>query len=667
MDLPYEVLVYLFKYLPRADRKAASETCRAWYIAANDNYFLKSKLVTFHRGAFNDEDLSKLSTYENSSVIYRNYMFCDVEISSRLNGFWNKMGEFINSLEFVKVDVCEKEFLYILQKCPNLETLNIHSCKEIFMSGRLLEGKTEVVKNLDYLKSLSLTNNKYLTDALLNRFVVSAPLLEFLDLSDCSLQFHAGLIKRFYPIGSNVFENPSESVLTFYFIMQFFISRAKVLKQLILSNTLIDGVALKSIAEIEHLKLETLIVHSCDQLTNNGILALTTHQTSLVSLDLGLCSRVTDQSLVYICQNLKNLECLDIQRCRAVTDLGAIELRKLKKLNSLNIAQCDLITKVGFEKGICHEVNNELQDLNISALNLDQETLIMISEKLPKLKFLDISFCLNGVTDKSIQVILKNQIRLKTLKMSYCDKVTDAGLTGMGKMEEINDNVPIMAQYYECSSHHHKIHLGSRAEEEILRDAQKKREVMLMCEKLTLDSSTGYSLARLKCLQHLDISGCNRITDVSLTYTFNFKELIVLSLSRCQQISHEGMAHLVKNCPSIELFNLMDCYNLKDEAVVEIAKGLHRLENLVLKGCNQLTDKSVEALYAHCKKLQFLDVQGCRYITPEVAFTLGNLRTFHTLIISKPRCPLPEEPKTNPPPPAPSFFPSLLRKLRLVH
>ncbi|KAJ8735583.1 hypothetical protein PYW07_007203 [Mythimna separata] len=47
MDLPYEVLVYLFKYLPKSDRKAASETCRSCieYINFTDCYNLKDDAV----------------------------------------------------------------------------------------------------------------------------------------------------------------------------------------------------------------------------------------------------------------------------------------------------------------------------------------------------------------------------------------------------------------------------------------------------------------------------------------------------------------------------------------------------------------------------------------------------------------------------------------------
>lgn len=665
MELPFEVLVYLFKYLSKSDRKAASETCRSWYLAANDQCFLKKKVAIFYKTIFNEESASPLQIFEDSPITYYNYLFNEVEISSKQNEFWNKLGEHIQCLTLRNCDICEKVFVHILQKCTNLETLNVQNCKELFMSGRLLEGKSEgfLTENLENLKTLSLSGNQYLTDALFNRFSSAAPALEELNLSACSLQFHAGLVKKFYPPGTDIFQNPSESVLTFYFILQLIISRAKNIKRLHFSCTLIDGAALKALSEIKDLELQSLQVHSCDQLTNTGILSLTSYQTSLRELDIGLCTRVTDQSLVHICKNLVNLESLNIQRCRAVTDLGIAELHKLKKLKSLNISQCELLTKDGLEKGICAGENQSLEELDINSLNIDQTGVIMISERLPNLRMLNLSYCFNAVTDTSVQVIFKNQLLLQILKLSHCDKVSDAGLTGMGKVEiKEGEDGPIMSNM-DDSHMSPKIHLGSRAEEEIVRDAKRKRDVMLMCEKLSMDSYTGYSLARLRSLKELDISGCNRITDVSLTYAFNFKELINLNLSRCQQITYEGIEHLVKNCPSIEYINLIDCYNLNDEAVQEIVKNLHRLKHLELRGCNQLSDKTLEAVKTYCSKLQFLDVQGCRHMSPELACSIGSLPSLHTVLMSKPG-PYIEDGKKNRAP-APAFLPALMRKLRL--
>ncbi|XP_045459134.1 F-box/LRR-repeat protein 14 [Melitaea cinxia] len=663
IELPYDVLVYLLKYLPPSDRKAASETCQAWYLAANDYCFLKNKTIVLYKTDLNDES-SPLQAIENSMIPYFNFLFSEVEISNKLNGFWDKIGENIKGLTIRKCDIHEKVIDNILHKCINLETLNIQGCKELFMSGCLLEKTNSwIADSFKNLKSLSLSENKYITDALFYRFVKNAPVLENLCLSLCPLQFHGGFIKRFYPNIDNVFENPSESVFTFYFVSQFIQSRADQIKTLVFSNTLIDGAALKNLSEIQNLKLECLQLNTCDQLTNAGIISLTTHQQTLRELDIGLCTRVTDQSLMYISENLIHLEYLNIQRCRAVTNLGVAELSKLKKLKRLNISQCELITREGIEKGICKEENITMQELDINSLNLVQTGVIMISETLTNLRFIDLSFCFNAVTDTSIQVIFKNQLLLHTLKISYCDKVSDAGLTGMGKVEtEGDDEGPVMSSYNEGNVPN-RIHLGSRAEEEIIRDARRKRDVMRMCEKLSMDSYSGYSLARIKSLRELNISGCNRITDVSLTYAFSFKELLSLNLSRCQQITVDGIKHLVKNCPSIEYLNLNDCYSLKDDAVIEIVKGLPRLQYLELRGCNQLTDKTLEAIKDYCKILKVLDIQGCHNISAELGCTIGTLPTLHTVLMSKPGPYITEGVKNRTP--APPLIPSLLRKLRL--
>ncbi|KAG7310651.1 hypothetical protein JYU34_003450 [Plutella xylostella] len=661
MDLPYEVLVYLFKYLPPSDRQAASETCRTWYAAASDQCFVDNKAVVFYKAELYDGQ-EPLDILVKSPVDFSNFVFSDVEVSNKTKGFWDTLGENIKGITLRSCDTCEKMFVYIIEKCPNLEVLRIESCRELFMSGRLLEGKSDGItaNSLENLKVLSLTENQYLTDALVSRFTDAAPKLEELDLSGCSLQFHLGLVKRFYP---TTIENkpltPSESVLTFYFVLQVIISRAPQMKRLKFSSTLIDGSALKLLADVEDLRLESLEMFGCDQLTNSGIVKLISYQTSLKVLNIGMCSRVTDQSVVNICRNLVNLESLNIQRCRAVTDLGIVELNKLKKLKTLNISQCELITKEGLENGLLSMKNEILEEFDIHSLNLDESGLIMISEKLPNLRSLDISYCFNAVTDKSIQLIFKNQVWLLCLKMSHCDKVTDAGLTGMGKAHD--DEEAVVSNYDQCYTHH-KIHLGSRAEEEILRDARRKRDVKKLCEKYSSDSYTGYSLERLKSLRELDISGCNKITDVSLTYAFYFKELAHLNMSMCQQVTHKGIEHLVKNCPSIEYFNLIDCYNLKDEAIKVIVKGLKRLKSLNLRGCNQLTNKTIDAVRDNCKKLKFLDVQGCRAISAETACTIGNIPTLHTVLVSKPTNYMTEDGLKDRAP-APTFLPALMRKL----
>lgn len=160
-------------------------------------------------------------------------------------------------------------------------------------------------------------------------------------------------------------------------------------------------------------------------------------------------------------------------------------------------------------------------------------------------------------------MIFKELVHLQTLNISHCDEVSDAGLTGMGignykYVEKIQ-----VAHNPEFTESRLRISLRSKAEEEIVRDADRKREIMKLCENVSkpLNSFSGYSLIRLKCLQELDLSGCNRITDVSLKHAFAFPELKILNLSQCQQVGVNQSNSILKIF--IFIINHTFCYRLQ--------------------------------------------------------------------------------------------------------
>lgn len=129
-------------------------------------------------------------------------------------------------------------------------------------------------------------------------------------------------------------------------------------------------------------------------------------------------------------------------------------------------------------------------------------------------------------------MIFKELVHLQTLKISSCD-ISDIGLTGMDTgNNEYAEKIQVVHKP-EFTESRLRISLRSRAEEEIVRDANRKREIMQLCESVS-GPFFGFSLIRLKCLQELDLFGCNNITDISLKHAFVFPELRTLNLSQCQ-------------------------------------------------------------------------------------------------------------------------------------
>jgi len=517
---PLQIIIHILQFLPLSDRISASQVCRLWHMASKDLRLHESEVVVLQ------DDLTRpLYVFENSLGTFRNFLFKEVELGKKLAKFWDRFCPQMQSLSLHSCDVSEKAFVDILLSCSHLESLHVNGCRELLMSGRVLEHESDVNelrKNLVNLRELSLASNRYLSDALFNRFVAIAPNLEELSLSGCQISFHTGLCKRFYPGGMSELGNimASESVLTFHNILKYIVSQAGKILKLRFDHTLIDNSAVSQLAEVPGLHLRALHLDSCDQLNNTSILQLTEYQQTLTELNLRNCLRITDVALIAICHNLPNLSILNMQKCHAITNVGVAELHHLKKLVDLNLSHCEQVTGDGIERGLCTFVNAKFQRLFLTALTLDERTVCLIAEYLPGLTHLDLGSCFNAVTDASIQAVCHYQVRLRSLKLTYCDKVTDAGLTGMGlragesgeteqqknkteARELVENEISGMHSMGNDGGQHsdplHKISLRTRAEQDIVNDAKRKKVVLQMCEDQdTEEVENGFSLARLK-------------------------------------------------------------------------------------------------------------------------------------------------------------------------
>lgn len=217
----------------------------------------------------------------------------------------------------------------------------MNGCGDSLMSDRLLEDKNDMKELLETLKNvyeLNLEYNYFLNDALFNRLIAICPNLESLSLMGCRMTFHYGLYRKFYH-DFNTLPYASRSTLTFINALNYFGQQAYKLKHLDFSYTSIDPSALTILTGLQNLRLESLILQECDQLSNESIKGMTQHQTCLKILDISFNAHITDDSLLCICKNLTKLETLRIIQCSKVTDIGIKYIQLLQHLKELNIAE----------------------------------------------------------------------------------------------------------------------------------------------------------------------------------------------------------------------------------------------------------------------------------------------------------------------------------------
>lgn len=652
-NLPMEIIIHIFRYLHHSDLQAAGSACSRWREALFVSELNRNIQVRFSKVCLSDR-LAPAKLFLKCQRPYRTFCLEDVTFG-QAQELLEHIGKTAIEITFDNADMGDKQFYAFMRQLPHLESLTVTQCSPLFMSGSFLDGNGDFGGAFSKLRNLSLKHNQYLSDAILLRLTSLIEGIETLDMTGCHIAYHNAIHRRFYPNDSFT-AHPSESILTFKFLTRVAKLHRSHLRELNLSHTMISGPALQSLttAEEEVLNLHRLRLAGCRQLNTSGVKSFLQTQNNLVVLDLADTLCVNDDCMAAITQALPKLKDLNVAGCGAITNVGATMLGNLKYLKILNISRCDGITTDGLTQGIARTVNSVLMYLYMSHLIVCEESIKCIARNCPELRVLNVGHCVNGVTDASVQCIVENLRWLRDLSLEDCFRVTDAALTGInisklemknstqpstGSLDNFHPTAPSSLHERESlrssvSPQSMKISLRSKAEEDIVRDATRKRVLFAAYELNLVDDNTvvdGFSIQQLKGLRSLNLKGCNKITDVSLKYGLKFVELQRLFLSNCQQISLFGMETLVLNCPSIEELDLSDCYNINDNTIKLITTKFSRLRSLHISGCTQLTDHSLDAILVNCKCLQTLSIYRCRRMYTDIEDRLAVLPTLRHL------------------------------------
>ncbi|XP_047498106.1 dynein regulatory complex subunit 6-like isoform X1 [Penaeus chinensis] len=665
--LPFEVLVGLFHYLGVSDLLSVSQVSRLWREAAS--YLIADRVTIM----ITDDVSPAVDTFLASSVPYHNWVFKEVDLSmkGRLSDLWSKVSDQVKTLKLLSADLVERDFISLLQQCTQLEELRFDGLAHILMTGTLLsnpEDRKLLSASLKNVTRLHLACSRYLTDLLFTRITSVLGPLKKLSLAGCQISFQSAIHKRFYPSDGRV--KVSDHVLTFKHILEYIEENAKTLKELSFGRTTIDSESLYHLSKIPGLEIESLHLMSCDQLSKSGVDLLCQNQKSILDLDLSLCSRMTDLAVLSVCQHLTHIKKLNLRRCQGITENGIRALRQLKHLEELNISHLDAVTSESVEEALGKEPHPSLKLLNVASLPLSWKTVVNIAASLPNLTFLDVSMCTGGINDKSVQAICKSLTKLQTLNLSGCTAVTDIGLAGhgLGQQEPVPDMTGTGLSLENLGVRNKdpfKVPLGSKAEQMIRKEAEVKKYLKENLEQIV--NSTEYGLGNLQGLRELNLCGCIKVTDITLTHALHLQELQYLNLSHCQAVGEEGLINIANQCPSLEVLMLVDCGQTTDQVILVLSHHLKRIKTLDLQRCFKLTDDALDSL-SNCTTLQYLDVSGCEKMSLEqvrlVQERIPRLHNLHHRGV-KEKNPPDEDPKDWPsqsgkiPPPPP-----LLSKLK---
>ncbi|XP_064460479.1 F-box/LRR-repeat protein 2-like [Ornithodoros turicata] len=551
--LPLEILRKIFLYLNVPDRLSASAVCQQWYRAVLDGRPYDDMRVVLQGDMTRGMNILAKSSRTFYGLVIKDG---DKEIENR--DFWENVGPHLRRLEFRECGVSERVFLMVLGYCSKLEGLCISRCDGLLIPGKLLESPEHapgLCSSLENVRDLDLSDNSYLSDADFNRIVSVVGKLENLSLAGCQMSFHPGIYKRFYPNGRAL----SSSVLTFQTVVEY-IERANIkLKRANFSRTLLDNKAVQRLAAACADSLTELSLVSCVQLSHAGILSLCRTLPGLEVLDLAENYHVTDLSLASICDTLTQLRELDMTRCRLLTSHSVAEIARLQRLRALSLSSCCKVSSAGFVEALCSNSRPGMKRLDVSYCNIDTYTVVALAKSLPNLTHLDLTSC-PLLTDEAVHVISQNMRRLICLRMAGCETVTDNGI---------------------CSDR--------------TREDGKTRSK---------------SLALLESLEELNLRGCKHLSDDGLGASVRFVGLRHLDLSLCQKLTDVGLACIGSHNPSLEHLVVSKCILLTDFGVIGTLERLSRLRHLDVQGCPKVTDAALHRM-SRCGALRYLNVSLC--------------------------------------------------------
>ena len=688
-QLPQELMLNIFHRLTVSDIKICRCVCRSWAWSASvllsDLTFLNFKVAL--KDTTTLDFLSTLSITTFKSLKLRKISIAFSSDAMAATWLWGPVITASNSLTLEKCSITERDFVRVLTHClgktnrddlsqhvnfysisdstndtrghksannelkstSNLRHLALIDCRDLFMSGGLMDQPSDLIVAslvLSNVTTLDISRNTYMTDVMFQRLIRCMPELETLILNETNIQHHPGIYKKFYPEhviqgsadspdeevkNSRIFNSPS--IFTFGCLLQYLKSQSIKITALGLQGTNLPDGMIQEISNIPGLKLKSLDISRNPGIKQGGMMHLTESQSChLQELDFSFCRRVTMDYTSYlplIFENLSNLTKLVIQGISCTRGFDEC-LLFLTHLEHLDITDCDIPARHladGIIKPL-EEASSLTASFPSSEVNTDNRSNIeegmtnresgndtYIHDKYSIMKKAEQRCCARKLkvlifskylrAPEHIARILKWTTNLRRLNFNGCTLSQDAMAQLFQSLNSSGLNDLNLNKCEESGGLDPRCQLLEPKElkmpEEVTYKVIKERlNGSISGGNVNLRSKFG-NIGDLKALTVLKISE-NLVTDSTIINAFHFFDLRIIDVSGCENITSNGFIALAYQNTHIEYLIAKSCKGLDDVGVIAIACCLKRLVHLDIESCYNVTSTAL-ALTSGCDAL----------------------------------------------------------------
>jgi len=660
--LPPEIVSQILANLPFEDQKECRLVCQAWLQALEATEFYTNCYIVI--GEEVEKKMQKLKTFSSSVSPYHYFFLTSLPSFSNFPLCKETIASSVQTLHLVDCEINEKELILILGQLPNLRSLGLVNCRELFMTGTFLANEVDKVslsKSLVNLEKLVLDQNTYLSDVLLLRIAGVTNSIQSLSLAGCNIMNHAGIYTKFYPESQDI--QASASVLTWRIVVKFITMSRNSLKELCLAKN--SGIMLQDLSNISDLNIEKLNITGCSSISEEVFLSFVLNQPNLRKLEMANSRKIFSglkEGTEHIFKALAVLSEVDL------SENSIPHLNKICGIENLKSLQMDSLDSPG------SVILSALQTLDTSKLHtwrarflsMPSQDLADIFRKcnLVSLRKLDLCYSSEGVvTDTVVQTICMNLPQLVHLDLAGNPGVSDIGTLGLQEDNPITSSFMGMKEVIAKDG---KIILGSKHEMEIMLEARRQKfAVEVLNKSKGLEVKSG--LANLTKLRYLDLGGTG-VTSLTLSLGLNSPDLRHLGLAGCRGklITDIGLHEAALRHPRLSSLCLKSSC-VTDVGLLSCISCLPRLVYLDVRQCLALTSPGLAPLPQVVPQLETLLISQCPGVSLETGKHILNSMRFlkkidlHGLKNEHFSCmpvPPPSAPLC-PPPPLPSILPLL--------
>lgn len=287
----------------------------------------------------------------------------------------------------------------------NLKVLKLDLCGQCLLGGNLVKTLARSPNSLPDLAIISLKGACRLTDIALKELLVSAPALQSINLSQCSLLSNTGIDILADSLGA-------------------------ILKELYIDNCQrIDAMLIAPVMKkFKHLEVLSVagIQTVCDEFLTDIIPVC---GRNLKELDLAGCLKLTDISTEVIGNTCPGMCSLNISNLHKLTDLSMQYLANgCQSIQTLKLRQNSFSDEA--IAAFLEASGKSLKELSLNNVRkVGPNTALSLAKCSKELLSLDLSWC-RKITNEALGLIVDSCLSLKLLKIFGCTQISDEFLNG---------------------------------------------------------------------------------------------------------------------------------------------------------------------------------------------------------------------------------------------